>query len=77
MRGDSLLPMIKDGHMAAPRLTEQIDYSVFQQTPKERGAAYTAKAQHKKELRQAYGTNWKKHLNVPEKKLGEVLRMSF
>jgi hypothetical protein len=77
MRGDSLLPMIKEGHMAAPCLTEHIDYSVFKQTPTERGAAYTAKAGHKRDLRQAYGDKWKKNLNVPEKKLGEVLRMSF
>ena len=68
---------IKAGHMAAPCLTVIVDRSEFRQTATERGEAFTAKARHKKELRQAYGVNWKKHLNVPEKSIGEPLRMSF
>lgn len=71
------VPTIKDGHMAAPSLTETVDRKVFKQTPTQRGEAFTAKARHKNELRQVYGTNWKKHLNTPEKKLGEVVRMAF
>ena len=71
------IPSINEGFMAAPALMVHIDHSVFSQSPVERGAAYTAKAAHRKELRQAYGANWKKHLNVPERKLGEPMRMQF
>lgn len=74
---DYIIPTIKDGYMAAPALTETIDRKVFKQTPVQRGEAFTVKARHKNELRQVYGANWKKHLNVPEKKLGEVVKMSF
>lgn len=63
--------------MAAPSYLITIDRKVFKQTAVERGDAYTVKANHRKELQRVYGPQWKKHLNVPEKKIGEPLRMSF
>lgn len=77
VKNDPLAPSIRNGYMIAPRLAININRDEFHQTPIERGAAYTAKVNHKKELRQAYGANWKRHLNVPEKKLSEPMRMQF
>jgi monoamine oxidase len=71
------IPKIAEGHMAAPCIMVSVDRKVFKQSSTERGEAYTAKNRHRKELQQAYGANWKKHLNVPEKKLSEPMRMQF
>lgn len=77
MSRNDVMNTIKEGHMAAPGYVITIDRKVFKQTPGERGAAYTVKAKHRKELQVAFGSKWKKHLNVPEKKIGEPIRMSF
>lgn len=76
-KNDPLAPSIRNGFMIAPRLAIKINWDEFHQTPIERGAAYTAKVNHKEALRQAYGKDWKKHLNVPEKTLNEPMRMQF
>ena len=74
---DFQAPAISNGFMAAPALTVTINREEFHQTPIERGAAYTEKAKLRKQLRAAYGANWKKHLNVPEKTLGTPMKMQF
>jgi hypothetical protein len=77
VKNDPLAPSIRNGYMIVPALAITVNRDEFHQTPIERGAAFTAKVNHKKELRQAYGKNWKKHLNVPEKKLSGPMRMQF
>lgn len=71
------IPSINEGFMSAPAIDMVIDRGVFKQTGIERGAAYTAKMQHRQELRNAYGVKWKRYLNTPEKSLGEPMRMQF
>lgn len=71
------IPSIKEGFMSAPALDIIVNRNVFKQTSVERGAAYSAKMQHRQEMRKAYGTKWKKFLNVPEKSIGGSLKMSF
>lgn len=61
----------------SPRKYIIVDRKAFKQTPEQKGAAYAAKAYHRESLRKAYGTNWKKHLNIPVNKLTEPIKMSF
>lgn len=63
--------------MAAPALVHIIDRKNFEQSPTERGKAYTAKIRHNRELRERYGKGYKKFLNVPEKSIGGAIKMSF
>jgi hypothetical protein len=71
------IPSIKEGFMSAPAIDIIVDREVFKQTGIERGAAYSAKSQHKQELRKVYGAKWRKYLNTPEKSLGKPMRMQF
>lgn len=63
-------------HMS-PNLLITVDRSVFKQTKEQKGALLTAKEAHKAELRRYYGSNWKRHLNTPERSLGAPIRHSF
>lgn len=63
--------------MAAPGLLHIVDRKNFEQSPVERGKAYTAKIQHRRELRERFGAAHKNHLNVPEKSIGQSIKMSF
>jgi hypothetical protein len=67
-----IIPAITEGHMSAPAIYAQTDYSVFTQDVKERGKTLTAKLHHKEELQRHYGPDWKNHLNVPSKSLPTV-----
>jgi hypothetical protein len=71
------IPSISEGHMAAPALLILIDYTVFQQSANQKGEAYSAKVHHREELRTFYGNKWKKHLNVPSRKLDNPVKMTF
>lgn len=77
IKNDPLAPSIRNGYMIAPALSMTINRDEFHQTPIERAAAITAKSNHRDDLRQAYGRDWKKHLNVPEKTLGKPMKMQF
>lgn len=60
-----IIPAITEGHMQAPALYASTDYDVFIQDKKERGRVLTAKYKHKAILQKFYGSDWKKHLNIP------------
>ena len=72
-----IIPAIKYGHMAAPALTQDIDYSTFEKTPQEQGKLFTMKRKHKQELKKHYGSKANKHLNIPSKSLPETIRFTF
>lgn len=63
--------------IGSPNRTMNVDYSVFEQSPEERGKTITAKRAHRKELQRVYGITWKKHLNTPEKSIGAPIRSTF
>lgn len=71
------MPSIKCGHMAAPSLIVETDYSTFEKTPQERGELWAAKRNHRKALKKAYGKDANKYLNIPEKTLSEPIVNRF
>jgi hypothetical protein len=72
-----IIPAISEGHMGAPALYANTDYSVFEQDKKERGLVLTAKLHHKEELQKYYGKDWKHHLNIPFRSVGIISHFSF
>jgi hypothetical protein len=72
IKNNGVIPTIKTGYMAAPCLTNDVDYSTFEKDPVERGNLWSAKRNHKKALKKAYGKDAHKHLNVPGKELPAV-----
>ena len=72
-----IIPAISEGHMGAPALYANTDYSIFEQSPKERGKTLTAKLHHREELQKYYGRDWKNHLNIPSRSVGVISHVSF
>ena len=72
-----IIPAISEGHMSAPAIYANTDYSTFEQSPKERGRVLTAKLRHKEELQKHYGPDWKNHLNIPSRSVGVISHVSF
>lgn len=72
-----IIPAITEGHMSAPALYANTDYSVFKQDAKERGKTLTARLRHKEELQRHYGSDWKNHLNIPSRSVGVISHISF
>ena len=64
------------GHFS-PNCITVVDRSVFHHTPAQKGALITAKTGHREELQRVYGSNWKKHLNTPDKTLQGSIKHSF
>lgn len=63
--------------LQSPGRANRIDYTVFKQTPEQKGQAIVVKAKHREELQKAYGNGWKKRLNIPSNTLAEPIRMTF
>lgn len=61
----------------SPNLITVVDRSVFHHTKEQKGHLITAKANHKEELQRVYGSNWKKHLNTPDRSLEGSIKHSF
>lgn len=59
------------------RPIEKPDQTRFEIPKKDRDKLITAKINHRKELRDYYGNNWRRHLNVPAKSLGKPVRFSY
>jgi len=72
-----IIPAISEGYMGAPALYANTDYSVFEQSPKEKGKVLTAKLHHREELQRHYGRDWKNHLNIPSRSVGIISHVSF
>jgi hypothetical protein len=72
-----IIPAISEGHMSAPAIYINTDYSIFKQSPKEKGRVLTAKFHHKQELQKYYGSDWKNHLNIPSRSVGIISHISF
>jgi hypothetical protein len=78
-RTEGIIPAITEGHMEAPALYVNTDYSTFSKGNKEKGEILTAKFHHKKELQKYYGSigkNWKKYLNIPSHSF-PTIKISF
>jgi len=75
-RMEGIIPAITEGHMGAPALYANTDYSTFSKGNKERGDILTAKLHHKIELQRHYGTDWKNHLNIPSHSF-PTIKLSF
>jgi len=73
-----IVPCIKAGHMAAPALTMNVDYSVFEHSdPVELGKLITMKRKNKEERKKEYGKDANKHLNIKSRSIGESLHFTF
>jgi hypothetical protein len=72
-----IVPCIKAGHMAAPALTTNVDYSTFEHSPEELGKLLTLKKKNREERKKEYGTNASKHLNIAARSIGESLHFTF
>jgi hypothetical protein len=53
----------------SPRHVFKVDRSVFKQNKNDRVIGEKMKANHRLALQKAYGSEWKKHLNLPGREL--------
>lgn len=64
--------------IGAPVFTNQVDYSVFKKSPEEKKQAVEVVASHRHTLQTVYGIpNYKKHLNIPSKSIGQKIVNTF
>jgi hypothetical protein len=63
--------------MDAPQEYSRTDYSVFKKSKVELEETITAKQNHKRELQEYYGSDWKNHLNIPSRQLSESIKLTF
>lgn len=76
---NSIFPATKtSAHISfrSPNRIYHVNRSEFKQSPIEKAKAYTAKAAHKKFLRDN-GVNPNKHLNIPQNSFVSPIRVTF
>ena len=77
MKSNSVIPSIKEGHMAAPALTMNVDYSTFEHSPLEAGKLHTMKRKNREERKKEYGPDANKYLNIQARSIGDSLHFTF
>jgi hypothetical protein len=72
-----IIPAIVAGHMQAPAIFCNTDYSVFKKDDKEKGELLTHKMRNKLARSAAYGSDAHLYLNVPGGSLAESIHRTF
>jgi hypothetical protein len=72
-----VIPAIVAGHMQAPAIFCNTDYSVFKKDDKEKGELLTHKLRNKEARKSAYGPDYKQYLNVPGGTIAESIHRTF
>lgn len=63
--------------LGAPQNILIIDRTVFKKDLAEKAKLADMKEQNKQQLKAAYGNNWKKHLNIPSRSIGNKIINTF